>query len=108
MNLKIALQVAIRTPKVPWIFLQPTFHNNPFFDVINAPIEGKYTKSQQLNINVMVDLPKDDKPISYTIRNGDILCYLWFAEDVSLKYTEHNLDLSTLKQMKTFYVKNRF
>ena len=85
MNLKFELPISIRTDNIPWIFMQPMYHNNMWFDVASGVIDGKYTKGQPLNINVLVDIPKTDEPVTYEIKAGDVLAYMWLPEKVALK-----------------------
>ena len=87
MNLKLELPIYLRTDNIPWLILQPMYHNNIWFDVASGSIEKKYTKGQPLVINVIVDIPKGE-PVTYEIKAGDVLGYLWLPEDVELKHTE--------------------
>ena len=84
MNIKFMFPVLIRTKEVPLMYLQPMYHNNSPFMVVNGTIAGKYTKSQPLNLNVMVEIPKTSVPVSYSIKKGDILAYLWSPHKLEL------------------------
>ena len=88
MNLKFQLPINIKTDNVPWVFMQPMYHNNMWFDVTPGVIDGNYTKGQPLNINVLVDIPKDE-PVTYEIKAGDVLAYMWLPEKTTLKYTKN-------------------
>lgn len=87
LNLKFALGLNIRTDNIPWIFVQPAYHNNAWFSVAPATIERNYTKGQQVNINVFVDIPKGE-PVTYEIKAGDVLAYMWLPEETTLKHTK--------------------
>ena len=87
MNLKFQLPINIKTDNVPWVFMQPMYHNNIWFDVATGVIDGKYTKGQQLNVNVLVDIPEGE-PVTYEIKAGEVLAYMWFPEKVELKHTK--------------------
>ena len=87
MNLKFEIPIYIRTDNIPWVFMQPMYHNNMWFDVAAGVIDGKYTKGQPININVLVDIPKGE-PVTYEIKAGDVLAYMWLPEKVELKHTK--------------------
>ena len=87
MNLKFELPINISTDNIPWVFMQPMYHNNMWFDVAVGSIKGKYTKGQPLFVNVLVDIPKG-KPFTYEIKAGEVLAYMWFPERVKLKHTQ--------------------
>lgn len=88
MNLKFKLPIIIRTDNIPLMFLQPMFHNNVDYTVVNGTISGKYTKGQPLNINILIDIPKGDEQVVYYIKAGDILAYLWSPEKLKLQHSE--------------------
>ena len=83
-NLKFEYPVVLRSSMIPWIFLQPTYHKEMWFQVAQGVIEGKYTKAQALNLNVFVDIPKETQ--TYKIKHGDVLAYLWLPEMVELQH----------------------
>jgi hypothetical protein len=83
MNLKFELPIALKTDKIPYLFLQPMYHNNIWFTVAIGVIEEKYTDRIKLNINTLVDIPKDE-PVTYEIKAGDVLAYMWFPEKTKL------------------------
>ena len=78
--------------------MQPMYHNNMWFDVALGTIDGQYTKAQELNINVLVDIPKDES-VTYEIKAGDVLAYMWLPEKVELKYTKSKF-MDTLYKRK--------
>ena len=84
MNLKIKLPVFIRSD-VPYIFLEPKYHNKTFYEMPNGAVTGKYMKGQPLFINTVVDIPTTDEPVHYLIKKGEVLAYLWFPETVKLR-----------------------
>jgi hypothetical protein len=86
-NLKFMIPINIKTNNTPWIFTQPLYHNNMWFDVTPGSIFGNYTKGQPLFINVLVDIPKDE-PITYEIKAGDVLAYMWFPKRIELKHSK--------------------
>jgi len=90
MNLKFVIPVFIKTPFIPFIFLQPMYHRNTWYTVINGSISGDYTKAQPLNINVLVDIPKTKEAVSYSIEKGDVLAYLWLPKKLKLKISDYN------------------
>ena len=96
MNLKLMISIDIKTNNIPWLFLQPTYHNNVWFDVINGVVSGANTKGQQLNLNVLVDIPKEE-PITYEIKQGDVLAYMWFPETLNLKHSKINFTRNIFK-----------
>mgnify|MGYP007107491073 FL=1 len=97
MNLKLALPINIKTDNIPWIFVQPMYHNDMWFDVTPGVIDGKYTKGQPLNINVLVDIPEGE-PVTYEIKAGDVLAYMWLPEKVELKHTQSKFITPLLKR----------
>ena len=97
MNLKFELPISIRTDNIPWIFMQPMYHNNIWFDVATGVIDGRYTKGQPLSINVLVDIPKGE-PVTYEIKAGDVLAYMWLPEKVELKHTKTKFMTSLFKR----------
>jgi hypothetical protein len=84
MNLKIEIPVYISS-EVPYIFLEPKYHNKTFYEVSLGAITGKYMKGQPLTINTFVDIPTTDDPVHYFIKKGEVLAYLWFPETVKLR-----------------------
>lgn len=92
LNIKFVMPVLIRTDNVPLMFLQPMYHNsNTSFMVLNGTITGTYTDKQPLLVNILVDIPKTDTPVTYNIKSGDVLAYLWSPE---------RLELSRSKELK--------
>jgi hypothetical protein len=87
MNLKFELPIFIRTDDIPFVFLQPMYHNNIWYDVAIGSITERYTKGQPLNINVLVDIPKGES-VSYEIVFGEVLAYLWLPEKTKLKHNK--------------------
>ncbi len=90
MNLKFELQMSIKSNNAPFILLQPMYHNNIWYDVVIGSITNKYTKGTPLNINVLVDIPKDE-PITYEINAGEVLAYMWFPKKPKLKHQKNNI-----------------
>jgi len=90
MNLKFQMPVRIRTNKVPFMFLQPMYHNNIWFSVFNGVGSGVYTQGMELNLNVSIDIPKTDEPVTYNIKNGDVLAYIWSPEKLKLSHAKRN------------------
>lgn len=89
-NLKFELPIQVSTNGLPFMFLDPQYHNlqSPF-KVINGVIEGKYTKSQPLNINTLMHIQEEK---TLLIKEGDVLAYLWTPESCKLKYDENLVD----------------
>jgi hypothetical protein len=84
---KIELPIRIKTNKVPYVFLNPSWHNETFFDILPGAISDGYTESQPLNIQASMPAPKGDEPVTYYINAGDVLAYIWFPQKMELKYT---------------------
>lgn len=84
MDLKIQLPVVVRTDGVPMLFMQPMYHNNKPYTVVNGAVTGKHTSSLPLNINILIDIPKTDEPVSYKFNYGDVIAYLWTPEKLKL------------------------
>lgn len=87
--LKIVMPINIGTEGDSWMFLQPTYHNNIGYTVVNGVISGKHTSCQQLNMIFMVDIPKNDDITVIDIKRGDVLAYLWFDKTHSLIHKEN-------------------
>jgi hypothetical protein len=89
-NVKFNTGIVIRTSKMPWLFLQPMYHNNADFTVINGVVSNKHAKGRMLNINTFFNIPIGGEPITYHIKKGDVLCYLWFPKKMKMKHTLNN------------------
>lgn len=86
-NFKFELPIQISTNGLPYIFLEPQYHNlQTPFKVVNGVIEGKHTKSQPLNINTLVHVQEEK---TYLIKEGDVLAYLWTPQSCKLSYDEN-------------------
>ena len=88
MNIKFSFPIFIETDSVPYIFLDPQYHNEHFFTVVNGCVAPPFTKGQPLNLNVLLDIPKTGVLKTYTIKKGDVLAYLWFPEKMKLVHTD--------------------
>ena len=87
-SLKIVLPVYIST-EIPYVFLNPSYHNTLPFDVLPASIDNEYTKIQDLTVHTLVDVSEDR---DIMINEGDALAYMWFAENTKLKFNEKLVD----------------
>lgn len=97
-NVKFTIEVLLQTNKVPWLFLQPMYHNNHSFKVINGLVSGDYTRKQGLAVNTLLEIPKDKDFEAYHIEKGSVLCYLYFPHKMKLKHTKDNVFLGAFKK----------
>jgi len=89
-NLKFVTGITLKTTKQsPWMFLQPTYHNNVDYQVLNGIVESKYVTHQALNINTLFDIPTEGTK-TYHIKTGDVLSYIWFPHKMKLKHSQNN------------------
>jgi hypothetical protein len=86
-GIKIELPIKIRTNGVPYVFLQPSWHSDMWFEVAPGAISESYTQSQPLNIQGFIKTPTGTEPVSYKIKAGDVLAYIWFPKKMTLRYT---------------------
>ena len=82
-NIKFSFPIRIKSES-DWMFIQPMYHNDMWFDVAVGNIQGKYKNAQQLNLNTFVDIPKNGS-VTYEIKPGDVLAYVWFRDEVELR-----------------------
>lgn len=86
-NFKFELPIQVSTNGLPFMFLDPLYHNlQTPFRVVNGVIEGKHTKSQPLNINTLIHIQEEK---TLFIKAGDVLAYLWTPESCKLSYDEN-------------------
>jgi hypothetical protein len=88
MNIKFLFPLVIgNTTGTPWIFLQPNFHTNFEFTVLNGVVPSGYTKYQELNLNTLVKIPKKgEPPREILIKKGTVLAYIWTPEQLVLTH----------------------
>lgn len=82
--LKFKLPLIVRTDGEPFIFLQPQFHTDFPFEIVNGVIAPP-SPSTSLNIVTFFKVPEDGDTLSVHIKEGDVLCYLWGAKPFKLK-----------------------
>jgi len=92
-SLKITLPVSLRT-KLPYIFLNPTYHKDTGLEVIPGVIEGKWVDHVSLIVHTMVDTSIDRY---IHIKPGDPIAYAWFPEKTTLKYNPNIKDRRTMR-----------
>lgn len=86
-SVKFMLPVRLRTD-VPYIFIDPFFHNNSGVQVVPGTISKPYNKLMELIVHCLVDTSVDR---DIHIKPGDVIAYMWFPEKVNLKYSEKNM-----------------
>ena len=101
-NIKFMFPLQIGSD-VPYIFLQPQFHNNVPFTVINGAVDGKYKKSNNLNINTFFECTGNDE--NYFLKAGTVIAYIWFPEKVKMVYN-NKLPLMPLHRKKFIQTNN--
>jgi hypothetical protein len=87
-SIKFQFPIQITSKNNPYIFLQPSYHNNVPFTVVNGVIDDDHTYGQLLNINVLFDIPVNEEYVDYVIPAGTVLCYLWFPEEVEFEHSK--------------------
>lgn len=97
MNLKFELPIYIRPNNNPYLFIQPIYHNDTWYDVAPGIIDGRFKKAQPLNVNVLVDIPKDE-PVTYELKSGDVLAYMWIPGKTELKHSKTNFRSGVFKR----------
>ena len=90
MNIKFKFPLAVRTDGMPLVWLQPMYHTRSWYTVANGVISHTHTKGNDLNINVLVDLPETDEPVTYKIKHGEVLAYLWSPQKLKLSHSKKN------------------
>lgn len=81
MNLKITLPILLDTEST-YLFLQPTYHNQIPFEILNGVISPENGQELGLNINTLVQQVDQE----YMIPKGTVLCYLYFHDKVKLMH----------------------
>jgi len=99
MNIKITFPISISTDNVPLIWLQPMYHNNMKPMVINGVIADEHIDLNQLNVNLLVDIPTDE-PVSYSFKYGDVLAYIWSPEKLKLAPSKKGKWATVFKRQK--------
>jgi hypothetical protein len=103
--IKFEFDIEIKTPDIPYIYIQPMYHNNIWFDVATGTIKPPYTKGIPLSVIAFVDLP-EDKEITHHINFGDVLSYIWFPEKLELRQSPDNFYITNFR--KRWEVKHNF
>jgi hypothetical protein len=96
-NLKFEMELMFK-PQCDMIYLQPMYHGNVPFTVMNGVIKKGTT--QPLNINTLFDIPKEGIQHHY-IKKGTALCYFWSTDKMKIKLKPHN---SLKKQMQLKFI----
>jgi hypothetical protein len=82
---KICIKVRLSTSGFGYMLVAPQYHNELGLDVALGYISNIYAKSEQLNIFIFMDVPKEGETSSVTIPKGTVLQYL--IPDVKSKLT---------------------
>lgn len=78
--LKITLPTLIKvSPTQPYIYLQPHYHKDLGFQVIQGPMPAKYAGSRGNEVTILYLFENETN--SFFIKKGDVLAYLWGAWD---------------------------
>ena len=92
---KFKIPITVRTEnEVPWVFLQPQYHNNMDLQVVNGVVSGENTLQQSLNIITLVTTPREEA-FDIIIRKGDVLAYMWFPSPTQLEYSDQEFVRTT-------------
>jgi hypothetical protein len=87
-NVKFTLPVVLKNDyNIPYVFLNPTYHHNPVWDVIPGVINKQFSKGIPLIVNTLInvnDLNFKDGIASLDISKGTPLSYIWFPEKMKL------------------------
>jgi hypothetical protein len=86
-NLKITLPIMFKVP-THCLFLQSTYHNNVFWNVVNGVLTPETLPVNPLSINTMIDDSIDEV---FAIKKGTVLCYLWFPEKVQFVHQKNKM-----------------
>jgi hypothetical protein len=85
-NLKFELPVLLNSSRVPYVFLQPSYHTPMDWVIPPGAIWGRETLTQQLNVNTFFRIPESGVRDIH-IRAGTVLAYIWFPEPLKLEYS---------------------
>lgn len=88
-NIKFTLPVVtMNTHGIPYVFMNPTYHANPIWDVIPGVINKQYSKGIPLIVNTLVDVKHlsfdEDGIATISVKKGDPLSYIWYPEKMKL------------------------
>jgi hypothetical protein len=73
-----------------YIFLQPHFHNDVPFNIINGVVPGKYSIHwMSLNVIALFDIP-DIGIQTHIIKKGTVIAYLWSPTKLRMKKAPSN------------------
>lgn len=86
-NLKFELPILLNSHRVPYVFLQPSYHTDAEWIIPPGAISGAETATQQLNVNTFFEIPESGVRDIH-IRAGAVLAYIWFPEPLKLRYSD--------------------
>lgn len=83
-NIKFELPVLLSS-KLSWLFLQPTYHNDVPWTIVNGIVKQKFTK---LNIVSLMKRPDPGKVEHVYIKADTVLAYMWLPNKANFKYDD--------------------
>ena len=87
-SIKISLPVKLKT-KLPYLFLNPSYHTNSNLEVLPGVIEDPYNDYMSLIVHTLVDVSVNKDII---IKPGDPIAYMWLPKLTKLVYNNKILD----------------
>lgn len=93
--LKLQIKVLLKTSGFGYMLVDPYYHNNFDVSVPLGYVSKLYAKSEELNIFIFIDVPKEGETKSIVIKKGDVVAYLIPDDKSSLEH-EHKSFLATM------------
>jgi len=89
-NIKFCYPIRITTDNIPWGFYQPIYHEEQPFTVTPGIVDGKWTKSQELNINTVFNKPEKGQVDHYHFKTGDAFAYIRFEKRLTPNFIPYD------------------